>query len=191
MHLLPQSQGPTHVFSTLAKNSGISVAKYAAFVSGLVLAFLRGHGRWAARDAIESRTRPDAHVLVLAVAQVFTHAVDLSFFNRRRTHHADTLGDEALDRLRLADHRPVNLEQRQAAEVRVEFPSGFGGVKLGALHGAEISGSAEGKTVAEVLVRRLSDGQHVARRLRHAARVEVGELHARIFHGSHCLRRLI
>ncbi len=122
---------------------------------------------------------------------MFAYAVDLSFFDWRRTHHADTLGHEALDRLRLAEHLAVNLEQRQAAEVRVEFPSGFGGVKLRSLHGAEISGSAERKTVAEVLVGRLSDGEHVARRLRHAARVEIGELHARIFHGGHCLRRSI
>ena len=119
---------------------------------------------------------------------MFAYAVDLSFFDWRRTHHADTLGHEALDRLRLAEHLAVNLEQRQAAEVRVEFPSGFGGVKLRSLHGAEISGSAERKTVAEVLVGRLSDGEHVARRLRHAARVEIAELQARIFHGGHCLR---
>ena len=122
---------------------------------------------------------------------MFAYAVDLSFFDWRRTHHADTLGHEALDRLRLAEHLAVNLEQRQAAEVRVELARRLRGVKLGALHGAEVSGGAEGKTVAEVLVRRLSDGQHVARRLRDSARVEIGELQAGVFHGGHCLRRSI
>ena len=122
---------------------------------------------------------------------MFAYAVDLSFFDWRRTHHADTLGHEALDRLRLAEHLAVDLEQRQAAEVRVELARCFGGVKLGALHGAEITGSAEGKTVAEILVRRLGDSEHVTRRLRDAARVEIRELHARIFHGGHCLRRLV
>ena len=122
---------------------------------------------------------------------MFAYAVDLSFFDWRRTHHADTLGHEALDRLRLAEHLAVNLEQRQAAEVRVEFPSGFGGVELRSLHGAEISGSAERKTVAEVLVGRLSDGEHVARRLRHAARVEIGQFQAVVLQCGHCLRRFI
>ena len=67
---------------------------------------------------------------------------------------------------------------------------GFGGVELRPLHGAEVSGGAEGKTIAEVLVGRLGDGEHVARRLRDAARVEVGQFQAVVLHGGHCLRRL-
>mmetsp|Transcript_84 Transcript_84/g.226 ORF Transcript_84/g.226 Transcript_84/m.226 type:complete len:234 (-) Transcript_84:26-727(-) len=147
---------------------------------GHELRHLRGEVR-----GLRFRVTLGLHILVLAVAQVLADAVDLGLFHGRGTHHADALGDEALDGFGLTEHLPVDLEQRQAAEVRVELARCFGGVKLRPLYGAEISGGAEGQTVAEVLVRRLGDGQHVARRLRDTARVEIGELHARIFHGGH------
>ena len=118
MHLLPQSQGPTHVFSTLAMNSGISVAVRGLRFRGLVFAFM----------SLSLQSRKCSQTQSIWASSTALAPIMPTRLATKRSMVFDW---------------PITVPSISSNGRRprfVEFACCFGGVELRPLHGAEVSG---------------------------------------------------